>query len=323
MEGGPSPDPKRYKGQFGIAVLSRHPILSAEAFQLKTQPYDWHSDEQKPITAIEKARRFGAKVLVHSQFQRELKYGGRIFYRVDLGIPGLPHNRLSIIHNHLEIKTTTLGREAQLKEILEYIRPIPHAVVMAGDHNSAQTDVSATSVSRVARRASKDPQFWVDTAANAWSVIPDGISLARSIVNNIKNLHNPLAAHIPLIFPNQTRRLFKTIEKYRFDDGGRFDNRGDRSRSINGSSALFANSNERYWKGLAPTFHVPRPIGPFGRTRLDWIFVKQPTEWQDSYRLAPHFGETLEMLDKGLLSPLSDHVPIVADLPLLEPSDLP
>lgn len=323
LEGGTPPDPKRYQGLFGIAVLSRQPILSATAFPLQTQPYDWYHDELKPITSIEKVRRFAAHVLVHSQFQRELKYGGRIFFRVDLFMPGLPASRLSIIHNHLEIKTTTLGREAQLKEVLNHIRPIPHAVIMAGDHNSAQTDVSATSLSRVVRRASTDPQTWVDAAANVWSVVPDGISLGRSILNNVKNLHNPLAAHIPLIFPNQTRRLFKTIEDFRFDDGGHFDTRGDRTRSINGKSSHFANSNQRYWKGLAPTFRVPRPIGPFGRTRLDWIFVKQPSEWQNSYRFAPHFGETLEMLDKGLMAPLSDHLPIIVDLPLSEPQLAP
>jgi endonuclease/exonuclease/phosphatase family metal-dependent hydrolase len=318
--GAPAPDPKRYKGLFGIAVLSKYPILDATCFQLKHQPYDWHLDERMPLSLVEKCRRWAAKVLVHSDIKREMKIGGRIFYRVDLHVPGLPHDTLSIIHNHLEIKTTVKGREQQLNEILGYIHPIPHSVIMAGDHNSAHTDVSATTLKRLTQRTSADPQTWVNVATNLLSIAPDGISLARTSLNATKNLHNPLAINIPFIFPNRARRLFDNIEQYRFADGGRFDQRGDDERSINGISARFANSNEHYWKGLRPTFRVPRPIGPMGKTRLDWIFVKAPSEWQGSYRFAPHFGETLELFDKALQHPLSDHRPIVADLPFAEPA---
>ncbi len=314
-----APDPKRYKGLFGIAVLSKYPIVSASSFQLKAQPYDWYLHEQIPPGPVERLRRFAAKTLVHSQFQRELKYGGRIFYRVDLQVPGLPADRLSIIHNHLEIKTNIEGREKQLNEILGHIRSIPHPVIMAGDHNSAHTDVSATTLKRLTKRTSTQPETWVNVATNFLYMAPDGIALARTSLNATKNLHNPLALHIPLIFPNRARRLFKNIQNYEFDDSGRFDNRGNSQRSITGTSARFANSNEHYWKGMRPTFRVPRPIGPMGKTRLDWIFVKSAPEWQAGYRFAPHFGETLEMFDKAMQSPLSDHRPIVADLPFQEP----
>jgi len=318
--GAPAPDPKRYKGLFGIAVLSKYPILNATCFQLQTQPYDWYHHEIVPPGPVEKLRRWAAKVLIHSDIQREMKIGGRIFFRVDLNVPGLPNDTLSIIHNHLEIKTTPRGREMQLKEILDYIRPISHPVIMAGDHNSAHSDVSATTLKRMTQRTSTDPQTWVSVATNLFSIAPDGVSLVRTSLNATKNLHNPLAINIPLIFPNRARRLFYNIEQYRFADGGQFDNRGDDERSINGISARFANSNEHYWKGLRPTFRVPRPIGPMGKTRLDWIFVKAPPEWHQSYRFAPHFGETLEMFDTALTQPLSDHRPIVADLPFAEPS---
>lgn len=317
--GAPAPDPTRYKGLFGIAVLSKYPIRDATCFQLQTQPYDWYHDEQMPLGPVEKLRRWAAKILVHSEFQREIKRGGRIFYRVDLQVPGLPNDTLSIIHNHLEIKTTVRGREMQMAEILNHIRTIPHPVVMAGDHNTAHTDVSATSLLRITRRTSADPQTWVSVATNLLSIAPDGVSLARTTLNATKNLHNPLAIDIPFVFPNRAKRLFNQIEDFQFADGGRFDSRGDKQRSINGASGRFSNSNEHYWKGLRPTFRVPRPIGPMGRTRLDWIFVKAPPEWQQGYRFAPHFGETLELFDTALTQPLSDHRPIIADLPLNEP----
>lgn len=319
--GAPKPDRARYQGVFGLAVLSRYPILSAECFQLQAQPYDWyHGELQKPDLA-ERLRRLGAKVVFENDIEREMKIGGRIFYRVDLHVPGLPGNRLVVIHNHLEIKTTTRGREAQLREILSHIRSIPHAVVMAGDHNSASADVSPTSVQRVVKRTSTDSQTWLNVAAKAASA-SNVAALARAALNVTKNLHNPLATDIPVILPNRTRRLFRIVEDFRFDDGGAFDTRGDRARSINGSTRRFANSNERYLLGLTPTFRVPRPIGPVGRTRLDWIFVKQPPEWRGSYRFAPHFGETLSAFDHDLIAPFSDHKPCVVDLPFEEPASL-
>lgn len=317
--GGPEPDPKRYKGMFGIAVLSRYPITKAVAFQLKNQPYDWYYGELDEPDSIEKVRRYGAKLVFKSRIEREMKIGGRIFFRVDLHVPGLPDDTLSIIHNHLEIKTTPRGREEQLKEILSHIKDIPHTVVMAGDHNSALADISPTSLLRLTKRTVKDTQTWVNVATRAIDIEPT-IGIVRNTLNAVRNLHNPLAIHIPLVLPNRARNLFRLIEEFKFEDGGKFDPRGDKARSINGSDNKFANSNESYFMGLRPTFRVPRPIGPVGRTRLDWIFVKYPAYMKDSYQLAPHFGETLETFDTAIASPLSDHRPIVADLPFKEPA---
>ena len=319
--GAPEPDPTRYRGAFGIAVLSRFPILSAECFPLQAQPYDWYHGEQAKPDLAERIRRYGAWVILKNRIEREMKIGGRSYFRVDLRVPGLPADRLTILHNHLEIKTTTQGREAQLQEILDHARSIPHAVIMAGDHNSAAADVSPTSVKRIVTRTATDSQTWVNAATNA-AITTTGASLARNLLNITRNLHNPLATDIPLILPNRARRLFHIVEDFRFEDGGYFDTRGDRHRSINGSGRRFANSNERYFLGLTPTFRVPRPIGPIGRTRLDWIFVKQPPEWQNSHRFAPHFGEAHSAFDHSLIQPFSDHKPCVVDLPLEEPPGL-
>jgi endonuclease/exonuclease/phosphatase family metal-dependent hydrolase len=317
--GASAPDSSRYKGLFGIAVLSRYPIVAASAFQLKSQPYDWYHGELIPPDSVEKVRRLGAKLLFKSHLEREMKIGGRIFFRVDLHIPGLPGEKISIIHNHLEIKTTPRGREEQLKEILSHVHAIPHTVIMAGDHNSALADISPTSLVKLAKQTVQDSQTWVNLATNLIGT-NSGVGLVRSTLNATRNLHNPLAFNIPVILPNRARQLFRLIEEYEFEDGGRFDPRGDSERSINGSTGKFGNSNESYFMGLRPTFRVPRPIGPVGRTRLDWIFVKQPASLKGQYQLAPHFGETLETFDTALHSPLSDHRPIVADLPLKEPT---
>jgi hypothetical protein len=154
---------------------------------------------------------------------------------------------------------------------------------------------------------------------------PVVVNSGRILLNNIKNLHDPLALHIPVVLPNKNVQLFNRVEDFRFTDGGLFDFRGDRKRSINHSTARLANSNEKAIKGRTPTFTVKRPIGPFGRSRLDWIFVKAPPSAQpdkQSYRLAPHFGETLSGFSRDLKPLLSDHAPCVLDIPLHEPPGL-
>ena len=320
------PDPARYKGVFGIAVLSRYPIKSARCFQLSAQPYDWHAGEKADTTLLEHSRRFATEILFENKALREMKVGGRIFFRVDLEVPGLPGNTLSVIHNHLEIKARPQDRDAQIAEILGHIKDIPHTVVMAGDHNTSRVDLSPTSTGRVLARTSADSQTWLGVGMNVLMAVPVVVNSGRILLNNVKNLHSPLAPHIPVVLPNKTLGLFNRLEDFRFADGGRFDFRGDRDRSINRSSAKLANSNEKAIKGQTPTFSVKRPIGPFGRGRLDWIFVKAPPaaqpEGKKSYRLAPHFGETLSGFAKSLRTRLSDHTPCVVDIPLQEPPGL-
>jgi endonuclease/exonuclease/phosphatase family metal-dependent hydrolase len=320
------PDPARYKGVFGLAVLSRYPIKSARCFQLKSQPYDWHSGEKEETALLEDSRRYATVVLFENEMTREIKVGGRIFFQVDLAVPGLPGDTVSVVHNHLEIKARPRGREAQLLEILSHIKGIPHTVVMAGDHNTSRVDLSPTSTVRVLERTTTDPQTWLGVSMNALMSLPMFANSGRVVLNNLKNLHSPMATHIPVLLPNSARSLFSQLKDFRFADGGRFDFRGDRERSINRSTATLANSNEKAFKGQTPTFSVKRPIGPFGRERLDWIFIKPPPTMEgkadDSYRLAPHFGETLSGFLKKLSPRLSDHAPCVADLPLQEPQGL-
>ena len=117
--------------------------------------------------------------------------------------------------------------------------------------------------------------------------------------------------------------MFNLIKKFRFDDSTVFDFRGDRQRSINGRASTLSNTNQKAVKGHTTSFSVPRPIGPIGIYRLDWVFVKSflqhPKDHSGPYRLAPHFGETLVSFNKYLKQPLSDHRPCVIDLPLEEP----
>jgi len=317
-------DPARYKGAFGTAVLSRYPIKSAKAFQLKNVAYDWYEGEKSKPGFVEKARQAGAEVLFHNQFTREMKAGGRTFFRVDLAVPGLPEDTLTIINIHLEIKCTPKEREAQTAEILAHIKHIKHPVVMMGDFNAAPEDLSPTSAMRIAERTIKSPTTWLNVAVTA--LLPQAliINASRFVSNFTKNRDDPLAPDIAVIAPNPLHPLFQMIQNFRFSDGGAFDFRGDSGRAMNGKTGALANSNERDLKGFKTSWSVDRPISFIGKYRLDWVFVKSaylkdPYNKDAPYRMAPHFGETLEELNTGLKVPVSDHHPNVVDLPFKEP----
>jgi len=227
-------DPSRVKGAFGCAVLSRYPIKSVKVFQLKNQAYDWYAGEKPQTSFLEKARRFGSKVVFANELTREIKVGGRIFFRVDLEVPDLPYRTLTIINIHLEIKCLPQGREKQMREILSYIAGIKNPVIMVGDFNSAPTDLSPTSTTRVLTRTAKDPETWVSAATSV--LLPNAlvINATRLTSKYTKNLQDPLAKDIPILSPNPCKPLFEMIEDFRFLDGKAFDFRGDKKRSVNG-----------------------------------------------------------------------------------------
>lgn len=312
-------NPSRYKGLFGVAVLSRYPIKRVKVFQLKTRAYDWYLDEMKKPDFVEITRRDTSEGLFHVRPVREVKYGGRGFTRVDLHVPGVPHETISVINVHLEIKTTPKNRAEQVREILSYVKDIENPVIMAGDFNSVSRDISSTSLARFTSRTATDPTFIFSAALFTANVT--GVNQLRGILNGYKNHRNPLAVDIPVILPNKSKELFNVVRDFRFNDGGAFDFRGDRKRSTYWARGNLANSNQRHpIKGYTYTFEVPRPIGPLGRERLDWIFVKsfltKPSSRRGSYQLAPHFGETLNLLNVTASEAYSDHHPITVLLPL-------
>ncbi|MDC0088107.1 endonuclease/exonuclease/phosphatase family protein [Akkermansiaceae bacterium] len=317
-------NPKVYRGVFGVAVLSRYPIKNVELFQLKTQPYDWYEGEIKKPDFLEIGRRKGSAALFKFQPIREVKVGGRAFTKVDLHVPGVPFETVSIINIHLEIKADPKDRQKQVEEILGYIKDIKNPVVMAGDYNSSSTDVRSTSVARFSKNTVTDPTKLLGIGLFAANVT--GVNQLRGIINGYKNFKNPLAWSIPVILPNKTKGLFSAVENFRFSDGGAFDFRGDKSRSTHGKSGKLSNSNQRQGKGFTFSYSVPRSIGAIGCERLDWMFVKSfltsSNQKNGSYRLAPHFGETLGLINLSVKDAYSDHHPITTVLPLEEPKPL-
>lgn len=318
-----SVDAAQYKGAFGSAVLSRYPIKHVEVLPLKTQPYDWYWGEMQKVGVTEKLRRVGIKSLFKNVIQRELKVGGRHYFRVDLEVPELPEKTLTIINIHLEIKCQPQYRELQMREILALVRDIRNPVVLMGDFNMAPTDISPTTAGRILKRTAKNPTTWFSLAVNYLSPHALVINTTRLLSNFTKNLNDPTARHIAIIAPNPLESFFEMMKEYRFNDSHAFDFRGNPNRSIGQKDKILANSNQRGQKGFVTSFRVLRPIGIVGKFRLDWVFVKSYAYsaygTEESYRFAPHFGETLEDMNYNLMLPISDHAPNVVDLPFEEP----
>lgn len=129
---------------------------------------------------------------------------------------------------------------------------------------------------------------------------------------------------IPFVASNPEAEFFERLKDFRFSDGNTFDFRGEPSRSIDNKDEPLANSNQRADKGFTTTFAVDRTIASIGKFKLDWFFVKPPalTEpygKEESHRFAPHFGRTLNQLNDAVKERMSDHAPIMLDLPLGEP----
>jgi len=317
-------DPKKYKGVFGSAVLSRYPIKRVQVFQLKNQAYDWYSKEKEKTTYLEGARRLGTQLAFKNEVGREIKKGGRIFFRVDLDVPDLPGGTLTVIDIHLEIKCEPSARQIQMAEILEYIRNIKNPVIVAGDFNSAPDDLSPTSVSRTLKRTAENPTTWLSAVITIFSPHALIVNTSRFASNLTKNFQDPTAQNIPVLAPNKVKGLFDLMSNFRSSKGFAFDFRGEKERSMGGHEGTLANANQRDFKGFKTTFSVKRPLGPWiGKYRLDWIFVKSylkdPLDATGPHRFAPHYGETMEELNTSLQTPLSDHHPNVVDLPFKEP----
>src|SRR4051812_9035146 len=77
-------------------------------------------------------------------------------------------------------------------------------------------------------------------------------------------------------------------------------------------------------KGFITTSEVERTIGFVGKFKLDWFFVKPPSltdpyDTAQPHLFAPHFGRTVKDLNDAIKDRISDHSPMMVDLPLREP----
>ena len=324
-----TPDPKRYHGLHGTAIMSRYPLTNVRLIPFKFQGHDWYADEKKKVSTGAKAEEKLSLDIFKEQLTRQVRRGGRMMLLADIVDPEIPAGRVTIVATHLEDLTTPANRRKQLEEVLDQIKNIRNPVVFAGDMNTSTHDAAPTSVTRALKQRFGSGKWWADGGAPEviGQVTPVGLAYdaSRLVIGLARGADDPTVHSIPLLGKNSEAAFFKSLETYRFTDGSAFDFRGEKDRTINARSGNLADSNERSEKGFIPTSELGRTYGPIGKYKLDWIFVRpasltDPHGAKQSYRFAPHFGRTLKELNESIPERISDHCPIVVDLPLGEPA---
>jgi hypothetical protein len=246
----------------------------------------------------------------------------------------LPTGRVTVVTTQMENHTEPGARAKQLDQLLERIKDVDHPVILAGDMNTSTQDLTPTTVRREITKRLKSGGFWLQQGIGYATGVGFLFDMTLTGVRYARTQSDPTVRNVPLLAPNPDAQFFNRLKDFRFADGGSFDFRGDPGRSVNLRGGLrggagrdggtMANSNERSNKGFVTTFQVNRPIKCVGKYKLDWFFVKparltSPTDRQQPYRFAPHFGRTLQALNQGVEGRISDHNPLLVDLPLGEP----
>lgn len=317
-------DPARYKGLHGTAILSRYRLENVRLQPFEFQGHDWYEGEKKGVAPVEKGKRKVAEQLFLEKIYRQVRRGGRMMLLADLVDPQIPQGRVTIVATHLEDRTTPKNREKQLEEMLERIKDIGNPVVLAGDMNTTGEDSTPTSLKREVTKRLGSKSFWLERGIG----YALGVGIVKDVliggVKFVRNQSDPTVKHVPIIAPNPAAGFFETVKDFRFADGAAFDFRGEPDRSIGQSNETLGNSNERGSKGFITTFEVERKLASLGKFKLDWFFVKppklsDPDGKNQPHLFAPHFGRTLKTLNYSIEDRISDHSPILVDLPFLEP----
>jgi len=320
-------DKDRLRALHGNAVLSRYPIRSVRLVPF-TIGYDWF--KESGIRPLEKGKRKAA-ILIGEDLMREVRRGQRTTLFVDLDVPEIPGQRLTIASTHLENRAKPKIRRQQLNELLKQVHEIPHPIIVAGDLNTTGSDSTPTSVENMLYKRYGSVDFWTTTGVQ-WAT---GVGLIYTGAKTIRKLSgiqyqiDPTSANIPGASPNLERGFFSDLENFRFDDGKAFDFRGVPGHMSNSRAGTLGDSNERGSKGFAPSFEAELIWKKVrvAKFKLDWIFVKgelkNPRDANAPYIFAPHFARTMSDLNNCLPEPISDHSPMTVDLPFQEPKIVP
>jgi exonuclease III len=316
-------DPARYRGLHGTAILSRFPLENVRLEPFEHQPHDWYADELKSVKPLEAGKRLAGEIAFQEKVQREVRRGGRMMLTAEIADARLPGGRMTVVATHLESKTKPEGRRKQLEELLARIKATTTPVVVAGDMNTTTNDATPISAERLLKNRLGSKSFWIKQGLG----ILTGVKLPSFLLgglNTYRKQADPTVRSIPLVASNPEADFFDKLKDFRFADGSAFDFRGERERSLGGKDEPLANSNQRGDKGFITTYEVERTIAFVGKFKLDWIFVRPPAlsdsdDKDGPHRFAPHFGRTLKSLNDAVQDRVSDHAPIMVDLPLVEP----
>ena len=318
-------DRERYRGLHGTAILSRYPIRNARIFRLPVC-YEWYGKEAKAASKLEQGRRWSAHKLFRERIEREVRHGGRMAVIADVLTPELPTGQATIVAAHLENKCRPACRRKQMETLLADIRSDKRPVVLAGDLNTTSRNNTPTSIRNEIMSRVTDYKFWIGQAVSYFH--PLGIFKIMLVpLRYFHGYNDPTAFHVPILWDNKERSLFRAVETFRFADEHSFDFRGLPENTEPPRSRTLADSNQRARKGFVPTYAFTRDFsGLVGRFKLDWVlvkpFIQNPRRKDQTYWFAPHFATTMRELNESVEDRISDHPPMTVDLPLRDPTAL-
>jgi endonuclease/exonuclease/phosphatase family metal-dependent hydrolase len=325
-----TPDPERYHGMHGTAILSRYRLENVKLMPFLIQGHNWYKDEKKRSVATKAEGKVSAAVF-KEQLVRQVRRGGRMMLMADITDPDFPMGRVTVVATHLEDVASPEMRRKQLEEMLDKIDQIDHPVIIAGDMNTSTHTGVPISVTRALKEHFGSGKWWAEEGATSaikyTTPLGWAYDLTLGLVGFTRKVDDPTETSIPLLGDNPEAKFFSTIEKFRFDDGSAFDFRGDPEHSANGRGGRLANSNERSVKGFEATEELSRRFGPIGQYKLDWIFVRpthldKPDDEHVFSAFSCFHGRTLHALNHAIPDRISDHNPITVDLPLATPPNV-
>ncbi len=315
-------DKSRARNLHGTAILSRYPLTNVRLVPFEHQGYDWYAGELKKVSKLEAGKRKGSALVFGEKITREVRRGGRMMLLADIEDAGIPGGRVTIVATHLEDKAKPEGRVEQLEELLSHIKDIPHPVVVAGDMNTSGSDATPVSFDRAVKQRMGSGAFWVNRGIKYATGVGLLYDVTLGAVKRQRTKNDPTVKSVKFVSENPEENFFTTLKGFRFADGGAFDFRGAEEFSSGGRQDTLSDSNERDSKGFVPTFALEGKLSV--EFKLDWIFVKparltDPDDRAQDYLFAPRFGRTFKALNQSVKDRISDHNPIVSDLPFAEP----
>ena len=312
-------DKSRTLGLHGTAILSRFPLRNVRLVPYVNQGHDWFSDEKKKVSKLEASKRKGAGIVFGEKIEREVRRGGRMMLLADIEERTIPGGVMTVVATHLEAKAKPAERVKQLEELLAQIRGAEHPVVIAGDMNTSGSDATPTSFQREIKKRLGSGSFWATQGIKYATGVGLLYDITVGAVKMQRTRRDPTVKSVKFVSENPEEKFFNTLKDFRFADGGAFDFRGAKDYSVGASGETLSDSNERGQKGFVGTLDLNGKIS-FG-LKLDWFFVKpigltDPNDRDQPFNFAPQFGRTLKSLNYALKDRISDHQPMIVDLPL-------
>lgn len=312
-------DKTKYKGLTGTAILSRFPLKNIRIIPL-IDTYDWYNSEKNNNYKIEDAVRLGMKSVFKEDNLRQVRVGHRMALVADIE---LPEGTFTIVGTQIEKRTRPNERAKQMKDLLVQIKDIENPVILAGNLNTSTYNHQPKGGKNIVKNKFSDPDALADTAF--FILVPVGMVLSwmvRPVFDIFRKVNDPTVISIPILSPNREKKMFNALKRFEFDDGYKFDFRGNPETSVNNSSKMFSSSNERGKKGYITTYKTKRSLG-ISNYKLSWIIAKGYNTTNKSHKkacekMAPHFGKTLYTLNFSYAQPISIQAPITAVFPLCD-----